>query len=257
MSTSAYDNESCYLYGFVEADADLPELPEGLKGGAPELLECDPVSAVVSPIEMDGKLRPRRRHLRAHQDVLSTIFEQVDVLPAAFGTVSNSPDAIRAMIEEHGPMFVDELAEVRGADEWRVTVVIDREDVFEYFVDQSAELREERDRIYAEGREPTRDEKIDLGQTFEQLLQERREQTVDRVRQHLEGAARRIDIEDPRNDETLAQLACLVEPESADAFEEAVHEAAEPFDDALVFELVGPDLPYSFVEIEVEFDAAA
>lgn len=251
------DSESCYLYGFVDADASLEELPEGLHERQPRRLDGDRVSAVVSPIEITGKLRPRRRHLRAHQDVLARIFEQTDVLPAAFGTISGSPTAIREMLEEHESMLVGELDEVRGVEEWRVSVVIDRDDIFEYFVDQSAELREQRDRLYADGREPTRDEKIDLGQTFEQLLADRRAETVETVRAHLEESARRIDDEDPRNDETLAELACLVDPDAAEAFEEGVHEAADQFGDSLIFQLVGPDIPYSFVEIEVDFEVAA
>ena len=63
----------------------------------------------------------------------------------------------------------------------------------------------------------------------------------------LAGGAERV---------TLGYLAALVRRDAIDAFESAVHRAAESFDDRYVFDLGGPHPPHSFVSVQLSLDAA-
>src|SRR3990172_1189597 len=69
----------------------------GLDGGVVYSITLGLISALVS--EVSGTLRPERRHLAAHQEVLKRLMaNSTALLPVAFGVVAEGADAIHRIL---------------------------------------------------------------------------------------------------------------------------------------------------------------
>src|SRR5215212_10515553 len=88
------DHTGVYAYGVVPADgSSLPGDIRGMDGHAVELVTDGRLGAVVTSIALP---RPpgRRRDLLSHNQVLTTLASDLDVVPLRFGTVFPDGDAV-------------------------------------------------------------------------------------------------------------------------------------------------------------------
>lgn len=238
-----------YLYAIADAGAVSPEDETGVKGAPVRTLRENDLAAVVSPAP-DGKLRPRRRNLEGHHDLLKRLTEEATVLPAAFGVVAEDPQQVRTFLQEHRGTLQGQLDRVRDHVEIGLRVQWNVDDIFEYFVEQHEDLRELRDAVFAGEGEPSRQQKIQVGEEFEALLQSERERHRATVEAHLRDACRAIAADDPTDEHEVMSLACLVPREGGEAaFEEALMAAAEEFSDDFTFTYTDPMAPYSFADV--------
>lgn len=235
-----------YLYGIVGETWkwDL----RGVGGGEVYAIESGPVAAVVSDLE-DERLRPERRHLMAHHDVISKLGTRTTVLPARFGTVADDTDEVRRTLQENRASFARELKRLSGKVEMGLRLSWAVENIFEYFVGKHPELRAARDRTFGAGA-PDRDDKIELGRLFEKLLAEEREAHASKVESSL-SCAEVLRIA-PRSELEIARFACLIPRETEKKFGDAVRRVARRFDQDFAFDFNGPWAPHSFVQIRVK-----
>jgi hypothetical protein len=249
-----------YLYAIAAAEAldealDGEGLGEqsGLKDQPVHVVEADALAILASDLDEAGEVRPRRRNLKAHHGVIGTLVDQaVDVLPVSFGVLAEGEERLRRFLTAHEDRLQTQLDAVAGCVEVGVTVSWTVDDIFQYFVDQYEELREARDDYFAGGdREPTREEKIHLGELFKNALEAERNAHRATVKGTLVEACRRIQEDDCRDQEEVMRLACLVPRDDVDALETAIQAAAEDFDDHFLFEYTDPMAPYSFTDLEL------
>lgn len=242
-------SDPTYLYAIADADAVSPEDETGVQGAPVRTLQEGDLAAVVSPAP-DGQLRPRRSNLKGHHDLLKDLTEETTVLPMAFGVVAEGPQQVRTFLQEHRGTLQAQLDRVRDHVEIGLRVQWNVDDIFEYFVERHEELRELRDAVFAGEGEPSRQQKIQVGEEFEALLQSERDRHRDRIEKHLRDACRAIEADDPKDEHEVVNLACLV-PRSGgeEAFEEALMAAAQEFSDDFTFTYTDPMAPYSFADV--------
>lgn len=242
-----------YLYAVIPGTDEKELGLKGLHDKDVRTIAEGEIAAVVSEVAETGKLRPERRHLAAHQNVLSHLVENGGVvLPVSFGTISDSEKGIRTMLTKYQKALLEQVEKVAGKVEMELRVLYEVENVFEYYVTRYPELREMRDRVYAPGHEPTREEKIDLGQLFERIQTEEREKLTAQVEKSLAPPCVEIKRNKPRNEKEIMRLSCLIGKEDAkERWEPSLDEASKPFDDNFSFEFNGPVPPYNFVEVRV------
>ena len=209
------------------------------------------VAAIVSDFP-NQRIRPERRRLAAHNEILRRLMTDQAVLPIAFGVVADSQEAVRRILQINHDQFTEQLAFVRGRVEMGLRVTWDVANIFEYMVGIHEELRLLRDRIFRGGRQPSQDDKIDLGRAFDRLLNENREQHVDRVSEALRHHAADIHVDPPRSEREVMNLACLVERDQIAEFEQAVLDVARRFDNNFAFDINGPWPAHNFVEISLQ-----
>lgn len=123
--------------------------------------------------------------------------------------------------------------------------------IFEYAVSVHPELAELRDRVFRGGREPSQEEKIEVGRTFDRLINTDREAHIERVEHVLGSRVVEILSNKPRDDREVMNLACLIDRNRRREFEHAIVEAAGAFDNNYAFDFNGPWPPHNFVEIEL------
>ena len=238
-----------YLYAVIPAVGKRDYGTIGIDGETVYLITDNQVAAVVSDFS-NGKIRPERRHIAAHQAVLKRLMEEETPLPITFGVIGEGAKEIKRILSLNRKSFVEHLQRVRGKVEMGLRVAWDVPNIFEYFVNTHADIRVARDQFMGNSRIPTQEDKMEVGRLFDRVLREDREEHTDRVEAILSPACFEIKRNLPRTERDVMNLACLVDREAVDKdFEAAIFDAARGFDNNFSFDFNGPWAPHNFVNI--------
>lgn len=240
-----------YLYAIVPASEERAYGLAGINGADVYIIANGRLAAVVSDIPNE-KIRPERRHLAAQQAVLKGLLAAAyAMLPMAFGIIADGPRAIQKILTRNQKAFLEQLQRVAGMVEMGLRVSLDVPNIFEYFVNTHPELRAARDRFLGPYRNPSQEDKIELGRMFDRFLNEDREAYTGKVEEILSCYCREVKRNKCRNESEVMSLACLVPREAQDRFEEGVFAAAKLFDNNFTFDYNGPWAPHNFVELDL------
>lgn len=251
MESKADRKSGEYLYAVIHPGDDTEFGEIGIGGKRVYLISDGHTGAVVSDFG-DGKIRPERRNIAAHQAVLKRLMDQCTPLPISFGVIADGTKEIRKILSLNRKAFAEQLVRVRGKVEMGLRVSWDVPNIFEYFVSTHAELRVARDRLFGAQRAPTQEDKIELGRMFDRCLQEAREEHTESVEAIISAACFEIKRNPPRKESEVMNLACLVARDAMDKeFEAAIFEAARGFDNSFSFDFNGPWAPHHFVDVEL------
>ncbi len=240
-----------YLYAVVDSRQDVDLGAVGIDDGRVYAIDDGEIGAVVSDLPNE-RIRPERRRLAAHHAVLKRLMETTTVLPMAFGLVADGPDAIRRILEQNRAAFTEQLERFSGKVEMGLRVCWDVPNIFEYFVNTVDELRQLRDRVFRIDREPSQEEKIELGRIFDRALMERRADHAEHVLEVLSPLCFEMKENKPRNEHEVMNLACLISRDKQQEFEQGVFAAAKFFDQHYAFDYNGPWPPHNFVDISLQ-----
>ncbi len=242
-----------FLYAIAALDEDRSYDVTGIDGSAVYGVSNGRVAAVVSDC-VHQKLRPERAHLAAHREVLKRLMLDSTVLPMAFGTIADDMKAVRRMLSLNQQAFLEQLERVAGKVEMGLRVMWDVPNIFEYFIDIHPELRAARDRLLGNQHEPRQEDKIELGQLFDRILEEDREAHSEKLEEALAPCCAEIKRSPPRNVNEVANLNCLVGRDDQAQLEDAVFQAANLFDNNYAFDLNGPWAPHNFVQMVLKLN---
>jgi hypothetical protein len=241
-----------YLYAIVTAPGERTYDFAGIDGAPVYSIANGQVAAVVSDV-LNDRIRPERRHLAAQQAVLKGLLSRAGaMLPMAFGIIADGPKAIQKILSRNHAAFLQQLQRVAGMVEMGLRVSLDVPNIFEYVVNTHPELRTARDRFLGPYRNPSQEDKIELGRLFDHLLNGDREAFTEKVEEILSGYCREIKQNKCRNESQVMSLACLVPRDGQDRFEAGVFEAAKLFDNNFTFDYNGPWAPHNFVDLNLK-----
>uniref|UniRef100_UPI0034DE6AA0 GvpL/GvpF family gas vesicle protein n=1 Tax=Streptomyces flavofungini TaxID=68200 RepID=UPI0034DE6AA0 len=110
-----------YVYGI--ASSAHPALPDGMEGiGKPactvRILRNGDLAAIVSDAPED--LKPKRRDLLAHQNVLSEAGAAGAVLPMRFGSLAPDDETVVSVLGERADHYGERLHALDGKVEYNV-----------------------------------------------------------------------------------------------------------------------------------------
>ncbi|MER5715841.1 GvpL/GvpF family gas vesicle protein [Streptomyces sp. NPDC002132] len=237
---------STYVYGITAASH--PALPEGLGGvGDPPMqirvLKEGDLAAIVS--DAPENLRPKRKDLLAHQNVLAEAGAEGCVLPMRFGSVAPDDSAVTGVLAERLEHYRERLAALDNKVEYNVKASHVEEAVLHQVMADSPELRgmAEANRQAGGG---TYEQKLQLGEMVAAAVKAREATDAAEVRQALEPLAADVEA-GPESTGWLANVSFLVDRDSAARFLEAA-EALRESHPYLEVRVNGPLPPYSFVE---------
>ena len=251
-TASAVSCTGKYIYAVVPARPGRKLDFVGIDERPVEAIERAGIASVVSDLAAE-RIRPERRHLAAHRAVLARLIEQEDaVLPMRFGTIASGPAEIGRLIARKRELFSRQLRRVAGKVEMGLRGVWDVPNIFQYFVSVHAELHELRDTIFHNASRASQEERIELGRTFERLLNEDREAHTRLAEEVLAAHCVEIRRNRVREEKEIMNLACLVEKNRREDFESGVLEAAQRFDNNFAFDYNGPWAPHAFAEVNLK-----
>lgn len=237
---------STYVYGITAASH--PALPEDMGGvGNPALpvrvLTEGDLAAIVS--DAPEGLRPKRRDLLAHQNVLSEAGAGGCILPMRFGSVAPDDGTVTGVLAERQDHYKERLRTLDGRVEYNVKATHDEEAVLHRVMSDNPEVRAvaEANRRAGGG---SYDERLRLGEMVVAAVKAREAEDAGEVQRALEPVAEAISV-GPESSGWLANVSFLVERDAAASFLEAVDQLrkAHPHLDLRVN---GPLPPYSFVD---------
>ena len=241
-----------YLYAVVPiAQEERHYGPIGIDAGEVYSIADGRVSAVVSDVP-NAKIRPERRHLAAHHQVLKRLASEGAVLPMVFGIIADGTKSLVKILDRHQDALAEQIKRVEGKVEMGLRVSWDVPNIFEFFVNTHDELRQLRDQVFHRGGEASQEDKIELGRLFDRLLGEDRTALAGMVVGVLRPHCVEIKENKTRTEREVMNLACLVERDKQKEFEEAIFEAARLFDNNYAFDFNGPWPPHNFVEMELQ-----
>jgi hypothetical protein len=252
MATRTSKAGHVYLYAVIPGTGESELGISGLFDSAVHTISENGLMAVVSEFPSSEKLRPERKHLAATQKVLSHLVKTHEVvLPVSFGTVADSAKGIREMLKKYSDDFNSQITRVSGKVEMELRAVYEVPNVFEYLVSKYPELKQDRDQLYKFDEEPTREDKINLGQHFEQVQSLDREELTAEMEKRLGSSCVEVKRNKPRNEKEIMRISCLIDKDGVEGFHDVLSKASDSFDDNLVIEFNGPLPPYNFVEVRV------
>ncbi|MGI5391826.1 GvpL/GvpF family gas vesicle protein [Streptomyces sp. CA-251251] len=237
---------STYVYGITAGSH--PSLPEGIAGvGEPprevRILKAGELAAVVS--DAPEGLRPKRRELLAHQNVLSEAGAGGCVLPMRFGSVAPDDASVTGVLAERADHYTERLAALDGRVEYNVKANHVEEAVLHHVMADNPEIRAlaESNRQSGGGSYET---KIQLGEMVAAAVQRKESEDAVAVERALEPVADAVSV-GPESTGWLANVSYLVKQDAAEEFLAAVERARKHMPH-LEVRVNGPLPPYSFVE---------
>ncbi|MFF9496418.1 GvpL/GvpF family gas vesicle protein [Streptomyces flaveolus] len=237
---------STYVYGITAGSH--PSLPEGLTGvGNPpsevRVLHEGDLAAIVSDAPED--LRPKRRELLAHQNVLSEAGAEGCVLPMRFGSVAPDDSAVTGVLAERAEHYQERLRALDDRVEYNIKANHVEEAVLHHVMAENPEIRAlaESNRKSGGG---SYESKIQLGEMVAAAVKDKESEDATTLERALEPAADAVSV-GPESTGWLANVSFLVKRETAEEFLAAVERARREMPH-LEVRVNGPLPPYSFVE---------
>lgn len=245
-----------YVYGLVRAADARPLGPIGLDvAGSPgevTAILADEVAAVVSPSPSRERVPPMRKNLDAQNRVLRELLSAPGgLIPLRFGHVVRSERDVVRLLGPRRRRITEELGKLAGKVEMSLGVSWSVGNLFEYIVGRSPELADLRNSMFAAGRDPGREEKIELGRAFAERLEEERREPVRIVTEALEDCVELLKEIDVRDDAGVLDMAILVRRERREELDRKIEEIAGQFSDAYAFRYTGPFAPFHFAGLSL------
>ncbi|KUO19993.1 GvpL/GvpF family gas vesicle protein [Streptomyces dysideae] len=237
---------STYVYGITASSHPKP--PKDMTGvGDPprplRILEEGELAALVS--DAPEGLRPKRRDLLAHQNVLAETGAAGCVLPMRFGSVAPDDTTVTGVLAEHADHYKERLLALDGKTEYNVKAIHQEEAVLHRVMSENPEIRAltEANRAADGG---SHEQRLRLGEMVVAAVKAREAEDAVEVRRALEPNAAAVSV-GPDSTGWLANVSFLVDRDTADVFLAAAEEVRKGHPH-LELRLHGPLPPYSFVE---------
>lgn len=254
MSSGIDNATGFYVYAFLRACDEQAISNAGLRGiDDAEVFAVSQGSLAVAVSRIASKkIRPQRKYMAAHQDIVTHISKNWSMLPVSFGLIADDLDQVNHILESNEAVLNDQIDRVDGQVEMAVSLRWTAENVPQYFVDRYPALSEARELIVAGA--ASRDDQIEMGRMFDKLLTSERETHTQKFLDILNPVSKEIDVQPTRQEAEVMKLACLIDRSSEDQFQNAVYKAAEMFSDEFAISFNGPWPPYSFVKLALSME---
>ncbi|MDO0910384.1 GvpL/GvpF family gas vesicle protein [Streptomyces sp. DT2A-34] len=237
---------STYVYGITARSH--PDLPKDLGGvGDPprpvRVLKEGALAALVS--DAPEELRPKRKELLAHSNVLAEAGAAGCVLPMRFGSVAPDDHTVTGVLAEREEHYKERLRALDGKVEYNVKATHAEEAVLHRVLAENPEIRAmtQANRQSGGG---TYEERLRLGEMVAAAVKAQEAEDATDVQHTLQPVADAVSV-GPESTGWLANVSFLVARDSAETFMTAVEQLRKGHPH-LDLRVNGPLPPYSFVE---------
>ncbi|ELP65602.1 GvpL/GvpF family gas vesicle protein [Streptomyces turgidiscabies] len=237
------------LYVYAITGKEHPHRVDGLTGVGSQpspvrTVTAGPLSAVVSDISEE--IRPKRRDLQAHQEVLESLMADAVVLPLQFGYLASDDQAVQQALKDNAEDYIATLARLDGCAEYHVRASqVDEDELLRQILSDSPEARELNEQIRAGAPDPQLP--LRLGELVAREVQERQDSLAAGLVHALIPYGREHTTHPPSSPD-FVNLSLLVPHDRTEEFLAAQAGLARQIKGGVEFRLTGPLPPYSFVQ---------
>jgi len=254
MSSPNDGGPGFYVYAFLRSGDEQAIAYAGLRGiDDAEVFAVAKGSLAVAVSRIASKkIRPQRKYMASHQEIVTQISRNWSMLPVSFGLIADDLDQVNHILHANEEVLNEQIDRVDGQVEMAVSLLWTVENVPQYFVDRYPALSEARELIVAGN--ASRDDQIEMGRMFEKLLTSERDAHTQKFLNILEPLSKEVDVQPVRQEGDVMKLACLIDRCAEQQFQDAVYKAAEMFSDEFSISFNGPWPPYSFVKLALSLE---
>lgn len=237
-------DSAVYVYGVASGSPESLPSARGVEDAELEAVAHGELLAITSPVRSS---RLAARDLRAHWRVLEKAFERSAVLPVRFGTVMESPEAVRErLLAPNAGRLSALLEEMRGLVQLNLKGRYDEDALLRRIVDENTAIAVQRQRA-ASGHPG---EQFQLGRMVETAVAWHRERDTALALKELGSAALASRAEEVAHP-SVFNLAFLVERTNEPAFSERVTMLRTRLGAHVDLRYLGPLPPFSFANADL------
>ena len=238
-----------HVYGVTRADVVLPDGLQGLYDAPVTTVADDGLAALVS--ECPDTPTARRAELMAHARVLEQVVETETVLPMQFGMCMPDDQTVRhELLVTHRPRLGALLSQLDGTVQLTVKVVYREDDALREVLHRSPPLLRMRERLASIPADAAHFKQAEFGQQVAAEL----ERMSSRDGAEILGALAPLCLAHAEgkllSPYHILNTAFLVRREARARFDEAVGAIGEQWNEVGTVRYLGPQPPYSFVDLE-------
>lgn len=238
-----------YIYAVVAAGGSARGDQAGIEGLPVGAVAHGPVAALTSPAP-EGRVRPSRANLTAHQKVVSEAHAAGPVLPVRFGTVMpNRAAVVDELLEPRRRHLEELLRQLEDRDEFRVKCRYLPDVALREVVERNRTIRRLRERMTAAGRAPRQGEQIQLGELVMAELERLRRADAAVVMEWLSPHVLAWEPVDDPSDDVPLHAAVMVDRRTVAHLEASLERVAERQRDRMHVELIGPLPLWDFTQL--------
>ncbi len=254
MTEAIQLNPGFYIYAIALGDVAIDYGPVGLRSFEVTSFSSEGLTAIVSKCP-GHKIRPERRNLKAHHEVLKRLVADHAILPMGFGLCAPSEQSLCGLLSDNAEKLKKNLEAIEGCREWGVTVKLANGDPAQWILEVDPELEEKRNEILQSGHQMSRDDRMNFGQQIARQLEQQRAAYELEVRKSLESCCREVRTIDLKADAEICGFALLVEKENEAKLEEKISAMAAGLPEAFAVSFSGPWAAHNFVEVQMDASA--
>ena len=240
-----------YVYGVIAASGETTPQVEGIQAAPVRLVGPPELGALVSDLGTDALPAPKA--VRAHWRVLEEASQDATVVPARFGMVMESDDAVvTRLLEAHQETLSALLHDLADKVQLTVKGTYNEELMLREIVESTPAIAELNERIRTVSVEAAYYDRIRLGELVAAEVDHHRVADTVAAVARLEPLAEAVCEHEVRQPSAAYDLAFLVRREAMDDFSNAVGELDREVGDRITLSYVGPSPAYSFAEANLD-----
>lgn len=243
-----------YVYAITHAGHGVPTGAQAVAEPHQPLLmiECGALSVLVSCIS-DDEILATRRNMLAHTRVLEAAMAHKAVLPARFGIIAKTQEAVRAAMEPQSGLLLEMLAQLDGRIEVGIRACWDEQILYRELVAANPALGRTGSVLLKRSENESYYDRIELGRQVDSAMAVKRHEERRDLTERLKPFVVRYIHLPETDDMSVMNIALLVERfRENDLFREI--QAIEAKDPArLQIKYVSPVPAYNFVKLRLLF----
>ena len=195
-----------------------------------------------------------------HEKIIEGIMKHTRVIPFKFGTIFNTEDNLKVMLEEHSEEFKVKLMNLEGKEEWGIKIYCDVERLKGSTIKEEDEIL----KIDKEINSSSSGKAYFLKKKKEELIKDALNKTINEYGQKSFETLKGLSIEarinkllpkevTEKKDDMILNSAFLIDKNKVTEFIQATDELKTEYNDkGLSFDCTGPWPPYNFCQFAKE-----
>jgi hypothetical protein len=248
-ATHSQPEKGIYVYGIIPADVELAaEMPGvGDPPGQVRVVRSDGLAALVSEVDTSRPLGSPQ-DLVAHEQIVDATAAEVPVLPARFGAVMTSDEAVaEELLAANRDEFDDALEELEGRAQFVVKGRYVEQAILTEVLSENRQAARLADKLRDADLDATRDARIKLGEIISGVVEAKRRKDTQALGNALEGHCVASVVREPTHQLDAVHIAFLVETDGEREMELAIEDLARGWEGRIEVRLHGPMAAYDFV----------
>lgn len=188
-----------------------------------------------------------------HQKVIEAIMDLgYTIIPVRLGTLAADEIEVKDILNKGYSLIKNIMYKINNKVEIDVVATWNDFNSILKKVGEEKEIKELKERLFANPKEITIDEQMKVGVMIKKALDKRREEHDSLIRILLNTISQDFKAHELMDDKMVANLAFLIDKTKQEDFDRKVEELNIKFHNALNFRCVGPLPPYSFYTLEIK-----